>query len=103
MKTITSTLAWAALVLAATGAAAQSTPDQRQGSETTPSSLPPGATSSDGNKAAVPASGAADGMSGTGTMPADPATGSTPGLPPGATSDRADKAMTPASNPATGR
>jgi hypothetical protein len=59
----------------------------RAGSTTTPSDLPPGATSARGNKAAVPASGA--------SAAADPNTGSTPGMPPGATSARGDKAQTP--------
>ncbi|TCP01786.1 hypothetical protein [Rubrivivax gelatinosus] len=82
---------------------------QRQGSETTPSTLPPGATSDDGNKAAVPASGVPGTRPGDlSRMPADPATGSTPGQPPGVGSP-ADKAMTPrgrgsaASAPTTGR
>lgn len=108
----------AALAAATSLAAAQapagsatdpSTAGQRQGSETTPSTLPPGATSDDGNKAAVPASGVPGTQPGDmSTMPADPSTGSTPGQPPGVGSP-ADKAMTPrghgtpASAPTTGR
>jgi hypothetical protein len=69
----------------ATGAA--SAPGSRAGSKTTPSALPPGATSTRGDKAAVPASGASAAI--------DPNTGSTPGMPPGAGSARGDKAMTP--------
>jgi hypothetical protein len=63
-------------------------------SRSTPSSLPPGATSATGNKAATPTKGASGSMSG-GAMPTNPETGSTPGMPPGAKSGRADKAMTP--------
>ncbi|MGC4077882.1 MAG: hypothetical protein QM702_12815 [Rubrivivax sp.] len=93
----------------AAGATDPAATGQRQGSETTPSTLPPGATSDDGNKAAVPASGVPGRQPGDmSTMPADPATGSTPGQPPGVGSP-ADKAMTPrgrgqpASAPKTGR
>lgn len=57
------------------------------GTATTPTDLPPGATSARGNKAAVPASGASAAV--------DPMTGSTAGQPPGATSTRGDKAQTP--------
>lgn len=61
---------------------------QAASAPTTPSNLPPGATSATGNKAATPASG---------TMPADPQTGSTPGMPPGARSATGNKAETPKS------
>lgn len=103
----------AASTLAAAQAPAGSATDpaatgQRQGSETTPPTLPPGATSDDGNKAAVPASGVPGRTGDPSAMPADPATGSTPGQPPGIGAP-ADKAMTPrgrgepASAPTTGR
>lgn len=79
------------LVLAcAAGSTFAQTPSPATGQRatgTTPTELPPGATSARGNKAAVPASGASAAI--------DPATGSTAGQPPGATSTRGDKAQTP--------
>lgn len=80
------------LALAAGGVSAQTAAQgaasgPRSGSKATPSNLPPGATSTRGNKAAVPASAASAGI--------DPNTGSTAGMPPGARSARGDKAQTP--------
>ena len=71
---------------AADGAA--SAPTGNASAATTPSDLPPGATSTKGNKGATPAGNNAGGAT-------DPKTGSTAGMPPGATSATGNKAETP--------
>ena len=80
-------IATSAAVVGVAHAQAATSPKGAASDASTPSNLPPGATSARGNKAAVPASGVASGV--------NPSTGSTSGSVPGASSARGDKAATP--------
>lgn len=70
----------------ADGSARTEATGSRNGSPTTPAGLPPGAKSTTGNMAAVPASG---------PVKTNPETASTPGKTPGMRSPQGNKAHTP--------